>query len=191
MKPLPKNNKPFTILGVDPGTQFTGYGIIEVYKKELRLLDSGTINLTAIDNHHEKLLSIFKNINFELRTYKPICMAVEAPFYGKNVQSMLKLGRAQGAAITAAMSCNIDVCEYSPKKIKQSITGNGNAAKEQVSAMLASILKVSMEGKKLDETDALAAAVCHYYQVSSPLAGLKGGSWSSFIKNNPDKVKKF
>ena len=167
MKPLPKHNKAFAILGVDPGTQFTGYGIIEVYKKELRLLDSGIINLTQIEGHHEKLLSIFKNLNFEIQTYKPVCMAVEAPYYGKNVQSMLKLGRAQGAAITAAMSCNIDVTEYSPKKIKQSITGNGNASKEQVSAMLSSILKISMEGKKLDETDALGVAVCHYYQALS------------------------
>jgi len=190
LKALPKHNKPYTILGVDPGTQYTGYGIIEVYKKELRLLDSGVITLTQMENHHEKLLSIFKNINFEIQTYKPICMAVEAPFYGKNVQSMLKLGRAQGAAITAAMSCDIDVVEYSPKKIKQSITGNGNASKEQVSAMLSSILKISLEGKKLDETDALGAAVCHYYQASSPLAGMKGGSWESFIKNNPEKVKK-
>ena len=135
-------------------------------------------------------MSIFKNLNFEIQTYKPICMAVEAPFYGKNVQSMLKLGRAQGAAIVAAMSCNIKVAEYSPKKIKQSVTGNGNASKEQVKAMLSSILRVSLEGKQLDATDALGAAVCHYYQASSPLTGLKGGSWESFIKNNPDKIKK-
>jgi len=182
--------KPFTILGVDPGTQYTGYGIIEVYRKELRLLDSGVINLTGMETHQEKILSIFKNINFEIQSYKPIAMAVEAPFYGKNVQSMLKLGRAQGAAIVAAMSCNIEVTEYSPKKIKQSITGNGNASKEQVCAMLSSILKVSLEGQPLDATDALGAAVCHYYQASSPLAGLKGGSWASFIKNNPGKIKK-
>ena len=185
-----KQKEPYTILGVDPGTQFTGYGIIEVYKKELRILDSGVINLTKFESHQEKLLSIFKNLNFEIQTYKPICMAVEAPFYGKNVQSMLKLGRAQGAAIVAAMSCNIKVAEYSPKKIKQSVTGNGNASKEQVKAMLSSILRVSLEGKQLDATDALGAAVCHYYQASSPLTGLKGGSWESFIKNNPDKIKK-
>ncbi len=185
-----KQTAPFTILGVDPGTQYTGYGVIEVYRKELRLLDSGVINLTSMETHQEKLLSIFKNINFEIQTYKPIAMAVEAPFYGKNVQSMLKLGRAQGAAIVAAMSCNIEVQEYAPKKIKQSITGNGNASKEQVCAMLSNILKVSLDGRKLDETDALGAAVCHYYQASSPLAGLKGGSWESFIKNNPGKIKK-
>lgn len=182
--------KPYTILGVDPGTQYTGYGVIEVYKKELRLLDSGIVNLTKMETHQEKLLSIFKNINFEIQTYMPVCMAIEAPFYGKNVQSMLKLGRAQGAAIVAAMSNNIEVTEYMPKKIKQSITGSGNASKEQVSAMLANILKVSMKDKKLDETDALGAAVCHYYQMSSPLAGMKGGNWESFIKKNPGKVKK-
>jgi len=185
-----KQEGPFTILGVDPGTQYTGYGVIEVYKKEIRLIDSGIVNLTSFETHQEKLLSIFKNINFEIQSYKPIAMAVEAPFYGKNVQSMLKLGRAQGAAIVAAMSCNVDVQEYSPKKIKQSITGNGNASKEQVCAMLSSILKVSLEDKKLDETDALGAAVCHYYQASSPLAGLKGRSWESFLKQNPNKIKK-
>ena len=182
---------PYKIIGVDPGTKMCGYGILEVNKKKIRLIDSGVINLSKYKTHQEKLLHIYKQIRIEIKTYEPECMAVEAPFYGKNVQSMLKLGRAQGSAIVAGMSMGLEVFEYAPKKIKQSVTGNGNASKEQVAAMLGSILNISLEGKYSDATDALGAAVCHFYQSSSPLANLKGKSWGSFLKDNPDRVKQF
>ena len=186
-----KSSIPYKIIGVDPGTQMCGYGILEVANKKIRLIDSGVINLKKYETHQEKLLHIFKQIQSEIKTYNPKCMAVEAPFFGKNVQSMLKLGRAQGSAIVAGMSMGLEVFEYAPKKIKQSVTGNGNASKEQVAAMLGNILEISLEGKYSDATDALGAAVCHFYQSSSPLANIKGKSWGSFLKNNPDKIKHF
>jgi len=182
---------PYKIIGVDPGTQMCGYGIIEVINKKLRLIDSGVINLKKYETHQEKLLQIYEQVQSEIRTYNPKSMAVEAPFFGKNVQSMLKLGRAQGSAIVAGMNMGLDVSEYAPKKIKQSVTGNGNASKEQVAAMLGSILGISLEGKYNDATDALGAAVCHYYQSTSPLANIKGKSWGSFLKDNPGRLKQF
>ena len=181
----------YKIIGVDPGTQLCGYGILEVVNKKIRLLDLGVINLTKKKTHQEKLQSIYHQIQAEIATYKPKCMAVEAPFFGKNVQAMLKLGRAQGSAIVAGMNMGLEVTEYSPKKIKQSVTGNGNASKEQVAAMLESILNISLKGKYLDATDALGAAVCHFYQSNSPIPSSDGNSWEKFLKNNPNRLKQF
>jgi crossover junction endodeoxyribonuclease RuvC len=180
----------YKIMGIDPGTNILGYAIIEVKGRELKLVTYGVIKLKGDLLHHEKLKEIFLDLQELIETYLPKYLAVEAPFYGKNVQSMLKLGRAQGVAMAAAITMGLEIAEYSPKKIKQSVTGNGNASKEQVAAMLQTILRVKISSENLDATDALAAAVTHYNQNSGPLAGkTKFNSWNSFIKANPDKVK--
>lgn len=181
----------YKILGVDPGTNILGYAVLEVDGKNLKVLSFGVFHLEKYEDHHEKLKEIFLQLQEIIETYLPKQLAIEAPFYGKNVQSMLKLGRAQGVAMAAAMTMGLDIQEYAPKKIKQSITGNGNASKEQVAAMLESILKIKISSKHLDATDALGVAVCHYNQTGSILGGLKKHSgWASFIKDNPDKVMK-
>ncbi len=183
-----KDQKKYRLLGVDPGTNVLGYAVIEVDKKQLRLLEMGGVSMKHLPEHQLKLKRIFERLKEIIFHYKPYQMAIEAPFYGKNVQSMLKLGRAQGVAIAAAITSGVEVTEYSPKKIKQSITGNGNASKEQVAAMLSNILKRPIKIESLDATDALATAICHYYQSSSVLAGKKRyNDWSEFIKDNPDK----
>lgn len=180
----------YKILGVDPGTNLCGYAILEVIDKQLKVLSFGVFHLEKFPDHHEKLKEIFLQLQEIIETYQPKHLAIEAPFYGKNVQSMLKLGRAQGVAMAAGMTMGLQICEYAPKKIKQSITGNGNASKEQVAAMLESILKIKIESKYLDATDALAAAVCHYNQMNFPLKDIgKKGGWSSFIKNNPGRIQ--
>jgi crossover junction endodeoxyribonuclease RuvC len=181
----------YKILGVDPGTNILGYAVLEVDGKELRVLNFGVFHLEKYEDHHEKLKEIFLQLQEIIETYLPKQLAIEAPFYGKNVQSMLKLGRAQGVAMAAAMTMGLEIQEYAPKKIKQSITGNGNASKEQVAAMLESILKIKITSKHLDATDALGVAVTHYNQTGSLLGGLKKHSgWASFIKDNPGKVGK-
>ncbi len=180
------------ILGIDPGTTVMGYGLIEISNKP-KVIQLGVIHLRKYSNHYQKLLTIFETTQRIIQEYKPVVCAIESPFYGKNVQSMLKLGRAQGTAIVAAMSCGIDVIEYSPKKIKQAVTGNGNASKEQVAAMLKQILKGKSWNQEipLDATDGLAAAVCHFYQSNNPIkTGSNYSNWEDFIKNNPDKIKK-
>jgi crossover junction endodeoxyribonuclease RuvC len=180
------------ILGIDPGTTILGYGIIEVKGKQMKLLAIGVIRLEKIEDHHLKLQKIFERCIELIDGFHPDELAIEAPFFGKNVQSMLKLGRAQGVAIAAALSRQLPVMEYAPRKIKQSITGNGAASKEQVAAMLQQILKIPAQDmpEKLDATDGLAAAVCHFYQTNSPLAGVgKAKDWSSFLKNNPDRIR--
>ncbi|MFN4233919.1 MAG: crossover junction endodeoxyribonuclease RuvC [Bacteroidia bacterium] len=177
------------ILGIDPGTNIMGYGVIHVKNKTIELLAFDIVNLSKLDDHAIKLKEIFDATTKLIDTYKPDDFAIEAPFYGKNVQSMLKLGRAQGVAIAAALNKNIPVTEYSPKKIKQSITGNGNASKEQVAAMLQQLLKIKEIHKYLDATDGLAAAVCHYFQNSTN-NGLENKSysgWEAFIKKNPHR----
>ena len=181
----------YKLLGVDPGTNILGYAIIEVRKKELILVQHGVLALHKYENHQLKLKRIFERIQQLIDQFQPREMAIEAPFFGKNVQSMLKLGRAQGVAIAAAITKGVEMTEYAPKKIKQSVTGNGNASKEQVAAMLESILKQKLTQLSLDATDALAAAVCHYYQSSSVL-GKKGrySGWKGFLDNNPGRVKK-
>ena len=178
----------YKILGVDPGTNQLGYAVIEVRGKELKLITLGVLRLQKYNDHQTKLKEIFLQLQEIIETYLPRHMAVEAPFYGKNVQSMLKLGRAQGVAMAAGMTMGVTITEYAPKKIKQSVTGSGNASKEQVAAMLNSILKMKIETPNLDATDALGAAVCHFYQGGGPLGGDKKYSgWGSFIKNNPNR----
>lgn len=178
----------YKILGVDPGTNQLGYALIEVRGKELKLITLGILRLKSYEDHQTKLKEIFLQLQEIIETYLPKQMAVEAPFYGKNVQSMLKLGRAQGVAMAAAMTMGLEISEYAPKKIKQSVTGNGNASKEQVAAMLNSILKVKIDTPNLDATDALGVAICHYYQTGS-VAGVqkKYSGWDSFLKDNPGK----
>lgn len=177
------------ILGIDPGTNIMGYGIIHVKGKSVELLAFDVVNLSKIEDHAAKLKLIFETTDNLIEQYKPDDFAIEAPFFGKNVQSMLKLGRAQGVAIAAALNRNIPVTEYSPKKIKQSITGNGNASKEQVAAMLHQLLKIKENHKYLDATDGLAAAMCHYFQSNSVASNFSKSysGWEAFIKKNPHR----
>jgi crossover junction endodeoxyribonuclease RuvC len=177
------------VLGIDPGTIIMGYGIIHIRGNGMQLIASGVIHLDKLDDHALRLKKIFDRTIWLIDEFKPDELSIEAPFFGKNVQSMLKLGRAQGVAIAAAMSRDIPIFEYSPKKIKQSITGNGNAAKEQVAAMLQQLLKFKESPKYLDATDGLAAAVCHYFQrnTSSTSSGKSYSGWKDFIVNNPSR----
>jgi crossover junction endodeoxyribonuclease RuvC len=179
------------ILGIDPGTSVFGYGVIQIVNKEIRLLSLGSVMLSKYDNQQLKLKYIFERVSYLVEEYKPDVCAIEAPFFGKNVQSMLKLGRAQGVSMAAVLIKDIPVVEYSPKKIKQSITGNGNASKEQVAAMLQTICKFKDLPKNLDATDGLAAAVCHHFQGNANTSSGKSYSgWDSFIKSNPSRIKK-
>jgi crossover junction endodeoxyribonuclease RuvC len=176
------------ILGIDPGTSITGYGIIKVSGNSPELIAIGAIDLSKYDDHYIKLKHIFERTTGIIDEYHPDELAIEAPFYGKNIQSMLKLGRAQGAAIAAALSRSLPIFEYAPRKIKMSITGQGAASKEQVASMLMNILKFSLEEFKLDATDGLAAALCHYYQTNRPVQDKAYNSWKDFINKNPKRV---
>ena len=185
---MPKTDK--IILGIDPGTSVMGYGLIHVKGKEIIMLNFGIIQMQKIKNHGDKLKRIFDRVDQLIMEYKPDEMAIEAPFFGKNVQSMLKLGRAQGVAIAAALHRNIPFEEYTPKKIKQSITGSGNASKEQVAAMLMRLLNIKEMPKYLDATDGLAAAVTHHFQGGvGENNKSKSGSWKAFLSDNPDRKK--
>jgi crossover junction endodeoxyribonuclease RuvC len=186
LKPAPKER---IILGIDPGTTMTGYGVIKASGNVPELLAIGAIDLTAFDDHYVKLKHIFERTTGIIDEYHPDELAIEAPFYGKNVQSMLKLGRAQGAAIAAALTRSLPIFEYAPRKIKMSITGQGAASKEQVAAMLMSILKFNLAEIKLDATDGLAAALCHFYQTNNPMQEKAFNSWKDFINKNPKRVK--
>ncbi len=177
------------ILGIDPGTSITGYGVIKTVGTIPELLAIGSIDLSKYDNHYTKLKQIFDRTISIIDEYNPDELAIEAPFYGKNVQSMLKLGRAQGAAIAAALSRSLPIFEYAPRKIKLSITGQGAASKEQVASMLMNILKFNLTEIKLDATDGLAAALCHFYQTHNPVAGKGYNSWKDFMNKNPKRVK--
>ena len=183
--------KPKIILGIDPGTQVMGYALLKVEGNNTQVLLMDVLKLAQHKDIYLRLEKIHTKVCELIKLYQPQTFAIEAPFFGKNVQSMLKLGRAQGVAIAAAMQAGIDVTEYSPKKVKQSITGNGNADKLQVSKMLQSILKFEGEHTWLDATDALAVALCHHFQESNLLAAVGGGknNWKSFIANNPKRVK--
>ncbi len=176
------------ILGIDPGTIVMGYGIIHIKNNKIEVLSIGVIKLDKLDDHALRLKKIFERTIGIIEEYKPDELAIEAPFFGKNVQSMLKLGRAQGVAIAAALSKNVPITEYSPKKIKMSITGNGNASKEQVAAMLQQTIGFKSDEKLLDATDALGAAVCHYYQ-NKVGAGTKKNytGWKAFLSDNPKR----
>lgn len=181
----------YRILGIDPGTNLLGYAVLEYRMGTLSVPEMGVLQLGKFPRHEDRLRRIFERITLIISANQPQEMAIEAPFYGKNAQSMLKLGRAQGVAIAAAAVKDLNITEYSPKRIKQSITGNGNAAKEQVSAMLEQTLKIDLSEYALDATDALATALCHHYALRSPLgAGNKKKSWGDFIKDNPGRVKK-
>jgi crossover junction endodeoxyribonuclease RuvC len=196
--------KPFKIiLGIDPGTLMMGYGIIEVCNNQIRLKEMNVLKLSGKKDNHERLQLIHQKILCLIEEHQPNEFAIEAPFFGKNVQSMLKLGRAQGVAIAAAMSANLSVTEYSPKKVKQSITGNGNADKEQVWKMLQRILLsvgsggINERPKHYDATDALAVAICHHFQSngvakSTGVKKKKGNkkiSWEEFIRQHPGKLR--
>jgi crossover junction endodeoxyribonuclease RuvC len=175
------------ILGLDPGTSIMGYGLICIKGSKLQLMQYGVIHLSKYEGHELKLKKIFERVLSLLDEYHPDEVALEAPFFGKNVQSMLKLGRAQGVAMAAALSRDIPIIEYAPKKIKQSVTGNGNASKEQVARMLMTLLSIKELPKLLDATDALAVALCHHFQKGESKSRAK--SWETFLKDNPQKIK--
>jgi len=185
-----ENKTDTVILGMDPGTTLMGYGLIHIKGSSMEMVNMGVIHLNKLEDHSDKLKRIFLRTLQLIDEYHPDEFAVEAPFFGKNVQSMLKLGRAQGVSMAAALYRDLPITEYSPRKIKQSITGNGNASKEQVAAMLKSMFKIEELPKHLDATDGLAAAVCHHFQ-----GGAKGkekknyNSWKSFIADNPKRSK--
>ena len=182
------------ILGIDPGTIVMGYGIIAIQGNAMTLVEMDVLKLPSKADAYEKLEKIHGRVNTLIKTYKPDCFAIEAPFFGKNVQSMLKLGRAQGVAIAAAIQAGLAVHEYSPKKIKQSITGNGNAGKEQVMKMLQHLLRFDQGPAYMDASDAVAVAVCHHFQQGS-LPVTKGrqakplSDWKTFVARNPARVK--
>lgn len=180
------------ILGIDPGTQVMGYGVLRVLNNKPQLIAMGILQLDKYDDHYLRLRRIFERIISLIDEFLPDELAIEAPFFGKNVQSMLKLGRAQGVAMAAALSRDIPIFEYAPLKIKMSITGNGRAAKEQVAYMLQNFLQIPDENMlpQLDATDGLAAAVCHYFQTNNPSMEKKFTSWKDFMNKNPNKVKK-
>jgi crossover junction endodeoxyribonuclease RuvC len=177
------------ILGIDPGTSITGYGVIKTVGTVPELITIGYVDLSKYQDHYLKLKRIFERTIEVIDEFHPDELAIEAPFFGKNVQSMLKLGRAQGAAIAAALTRSLPIFEYAPRKIKMSITGQGAASKEQVAAMLVNILKFSLDDIKLDATDGLAAALCHFYQTNNPVQEKAFTSWKDFISKNPKRVK--
>ncbi len=200
------SQEPYRIMGIDPGTNFTGYGVLEVEGRTLRSVVLGAIDLHRMDDPYAKLRYIFDRVGALVETYKPREVALESPFFGKNIQSMLKLGRAQGVAMAAALSRGIEVHEYAPMRIKQAITGVGSSSKEQVAAFVQRYLQIEYVPDKLDATDGMAVALCHYFMTSSPLSGAlgdehvkglggglkstsKGGSlsWEKFLHEHPDR----
>ncbi len=176
------------ILGIDPGTTIMGFGVIKQENKDISLVALGVLKLAKIDDGALKLKKIFETMLEYIELYKPDELAIEAPFFGKNVQSMLKLGRAQGVAIAAALYRDIPIFEYSPRKIKQSITGKGAASKEQVSEMILRLLKIKEKPAQLDATDAVAVAMCHYFQRNTAAADSKYTGWESFLSKNKDRI---
>jgi crossover junction endodeoxyribonuclease RuvC len=191
-------HKPHIILGIDPGTLVMGYGLIAIEQNNIRLIEMGVLQLSKYKNHPERLQLIFKKMESLIKSHKPQAVAIEAPFFGKNVQSMLKLGRAQGVAIAAAMMHDLEAIEYAPRKVKQSITGKGAASKEQVWEMLQRILKFEERPEFMDATDAVAVALCHHYQSKHPQlesqtvpikkTGSKKQSWGQFLAQNQDRI---
>ncbi len=178
------------ILGIDPGTNILGFGVIGINSKGPYYIDMGVFDLRKIKDPFEKLANIFAGVTELIEEHNPDELAVESPFYGKNAQVILKLGRAQGAALTAAVMRGIPVAEYAPRKAKIAICGNGAASKEQVAMMIQKTLKVDLDPKFLDATDALAIALCHHYQMSNPLAGATGRTdWKKFMADHPDRIK--
>ncbi|MDE6399708.1 MAG: crossover junction endodeoxyribonuclease RuvC [Muribaculaceae bacterium] len=178
------------IMGIDPGTNVMGYGVLGVKGKRPSVIIMGVIQLSKFESHYMRLKRIFERVTGLVEQYLPDEVAIEAPFYGKNVQSMLKLGRAQGVAMAAVLSRDIPITEYAPLSIKQSVTGSGSASKEQVANMLRHILKIPQENmpKLLDATDALAAALAHFYESGKPKLDKGAKSWEQFLKQNPDRI---
>lgn len=179
------------ILGIDPGTIVMGYGLLAIENGKPRLESMGVLQLNKYEDHYLRLRKIFERVLSLIDQYHPDELAIEAPFFGKNVQSMLKLGRAQGVAMAAALERDIPIFEYAPLKIKLAITGNGNASKEQVAGMLQRYLHIPQESMlpQLDATDGLAAAVCHYFQINNPISEKKYSGWKDFIAKNPQKIR--
>ncbi len=179
------------IIGIDPGTNVMGYAILGVKGKKPAMIAMGVIQLDKFESHYLRLRRIYDRVLGLVEQYLPDEMAIEAPFFGKNVQSMLKLGRAQGVAMAAALSRDIPITEYEPRKIKMAITGNGAASKEQVKELLRRILDIPEENMlpQLDATDALGAALCHFYESAKPAVARGASSWKSFIAAHPDRVK--
>ena len=178
------------ILGIDPGTTIMGFGLIKVVSKQMQFMQLNELQLKKFDDHYLKLKLIFERTIELIDTYHPDEIAIEAPFFGKNVQSMLKLGRAQGVAMAAGLSREVPITEYAPKKIKMAITGNGNASKEQVAKMLQGMLGLKELPKNLDSMDGLAAAVCHFYNQGRVSVGKSYSGWGAFVKQNEGRVKK-
>lgn len=176
------------ILGIDPGTNILGFAIIEINGEHIKVLELGVLRLKEKKNPNDKLREIFLEVQEIIEKYLPQELAIEAPFFGKDVQSMLKLGRAQGVAMAAGMTMGLNITEYPPKKVKQSVTGNGSAAKEQVADMICKMLNLNREKLSLDATDALSVALCHHYQKGAILSSKKS-NWGAFIKENPKRVK--
>ena len=189
-------NKPASpdriIIGIDPGTNVMGYGILAVESRKPRVVAMGVLKLNKMETHYMRLHRIHERVLSLIGQYLPDELAIEAPFYGKNVQSMLKLGRAQGVAMAAALSRDIPSTEYEPRKIKMAITGNGAASKEQVQEMLVRILAIPRENllPELDATDALAVALCHFYESQRPQAAAGPRSWKEFVNRNPERVSR-
>lgn len=201
---MAEGKETYRIMGIDPGTNFMGYGIIEVEGREVRSVVMGDIDLHTMSDPYRKLRYIFDRVGKLIDDYQPREVALESPFFGANVQSMLKLGRAQGVAMAAALSHDKEVFEYAPTRIKQAITGSGSASKEQVAAIIKRMLKLEYVPRRLDATDGMAVAMCHYYTARTPISqamgtarvkGLGGGkkaakgssSWEAFIKQNPER----
>jgi crossover junction endodeoxyribonuclease RuvC len=176
------------ILGIDPGTVILGYGLVGVRGKEIDLITMGVLKLSKYESHALRLKKIFERILALVEEYKPDELSIEAPFYAKNVQSMLKLGRAQGVAMAAALYRDIPITEYSPREIKRAITGNGNASKEQVAGMLKNLINLKTQPDSLDATDGLAAAVCHFFNHGKPPTQKNYNSWKNFLSENPDRI---
>ena len=195
-----KKNIDKIILGIDPGTRILGFGVVHVSGKDVNYVDMGVVNLKKVTDHFLTLKTILEEVTALIDKYNPDELAIEAPFYGKNAQVMLKLGRAQGAAMAAALSRGMPIFEYAPRSIKLAVTGKGAASKEQVSIMAQSLLGVNFPQEYLDATDALAIALCHYYHTSSPVFAVGGskkyngkkssGSWEQFVASNPERLKK-
>ena len=180
----------YRILGIDPGTVVLGFAVVEVHPRSRRIVELGVLRLAQLRDHSRRLELIHRRLTQVIREHRPSIMAIEAPFFGKNPQSMLKLGRAQGVCMAAAIGEGLEVTEYAPRKIKQSITGNGNASKEQVAAMLENEFTLDSSRYLADATDALGAAMCHYYQNRSAVPGGKRFSgWEGFLKANADRIK--
>ena len=178
------------ILGIDPGTNVMGYGVIESEGSKIKCLAVGVLDIHKVEDKYLKLKMIFDRVTGLCKSFQPDCLSIEAQFYEKNAQSMLKLGRAQGVAIAAAVNFGVEVFEYEPRKIKLAVTGYGNASKEQIAKMLIGTLNLTEVPDKFDATDALAAAVCHHYQKRLPAAAKGTNTWAAFIANNPNRIVK-